>query len=112
MKKCFLIIVTALFLTTALFFTAYDDAAFGEEALPQSRTGEITVRNDSNKDLYISIAGRYQGMVYSGSSGTYRVSYGNHRVDAEWDEGSIYKYVSVSQTYPYNRWDIGQGDIY
>jgi len=73
--------------------------------------GEITVRNDSNKDLYISISGRNQGSVGANQSESFDVRYGNHRVEAEWDGGSIHKYVSIFKSSPHADWYISQDDV-
>lgn len=79
--------------------------------IPASEDGEITVHNDSNRDVYISISGRNQGTVSAGSSETYSVHYGDHRCEAEWNGGSTYKYVKVSRSDPHGHWYINKDDV-
>lgn len=99
-----LIILAFLFL---LLFTSSGASGI----IPVSDEGEITVYNDSHRDLYISIAGKNAGSVSAGSSETFSAPYGDHRCEAEWDGGSTYKYVKISRSDPHGRWYIKKDDV-
>jgi len=98
-------VVLAVLFLFSLVAVILPGGAYAEEE------GEITVHNDSDRDLYIVIAGKNQGTVSSGSSETYSCKYGSHRVTAEWDGGSASKYVTVSKTYPHADVTFSQDDV-
>lgn len=83
----------------------------GAECARAEDEGEITVHNETDRDLYISIAGRNKGVVATGQEETYSCKYGTHRVTAEWEDGSVSKYITVSRTYPSADWYISQDDV-
>ena len=94
----------------SLFLTTFANAD-NSGSYRASRRGEITVHNNSNRDLYISIAGRNQGSVSAGSSDSFTVRYGEHRCEAEWDGGSIHKYIRITKSSPYADWYISKDDV-
>lgn len=109
MKKAFTIIM--ILVLSCVILIAFAGKVNAKYSPFSKRHGEITVRNDSNKELYISISGRNQGAVGANQSESFEVRFGNHRVEAEWDGGSIHKYVSISSSCPRATWCIGQSDV-
>ena len=102
-----IILLASFFL---LLFTS-QSVSGASEIIPASDSAEITVHNDSTRDVYISIGGRNQGTVSAGSSETYSVRYGEHRCEAEWNGGSTYKYVKVTRSDPHGHWYISKDDV-
>lgn len=102
-----------IFLLSFLFLLLFSLHSLSNASgiIPVSDEGEITVYNDSNRDVYISIAGKNQGTVSAGSSETYSIHYGDHRCEAEWNGGSTYKYVKVSRSDPHGYWYIKKDDV-
>jgi len=105
-----IILLTLLF--AAILYGAIMDAS-DLDAYPvaRKRKGEITVYNGTDRDLYITIAGRNQGTVGANQSETYTVKFGNHRVEATWEGGSTHTYISISRSNPSDSWHIKQNDI-
>ncbi len=109
MKHSFWMLMILAFLFLLIFTSSTVSNASG--ITPASDEGEITVYNESTRDVYISIGGRNQGTVSAGSSETYSVHYGEHRCEAEWNGGSTYKYVKVTRSDPHGYWYINKDDV-
>ncbi len=73
-------------------------------------TGTITVCNESLKDLYITIDDRNEGTVDGNSSESFTVKLGEHKICASWDDSSIKKYCTLTESSPDYTWNIGRND--
>jgi len=71
----------------------------------------ITIKNETTHTLYIVIDDFNQGELWPNYSQEYKVTIGEHKVQAYYDDKVISKYIKVSETYPYNDWCIGQSDL-
>jgi len=104
-KFSIVVIIFLLIIAPSLARAGYNNT------VGMSDGGEITVYNNSTRDLYITISGRNEGSVSAGQSETFSVRYGEHRCEAGWDGGSINKYIRVSKTDPRASWYISKDDI-
>lgn len=102
-SRAFLILMITIFLCLLSF--PFTNAMAGDDG------GEITIYNETDKNLYITIADENAGQVDAGMTDTFECGYGEHRVEAEWDGGTIHKYIHVTKTYPNASWTIEQDDV-
>jgi len=73
-------------------------------------TGTITVCNESNKNLYITIDDRNEGPVDKNSSEDFKVKLGEHKICASWDNSSIKEYCTLTESSPDYTWSISKND--
>lgn len=63
--------------------------------------GEVKVCNDSDYEIYVSIAGRNQGRVWKRSSETFKgIKMGSHKVTAEVGNERSNEWVNLSPSSP------------
>ena len=106
MKKNTHLILFTTFVVTFLLVAAMTIKSYSTE-----KKGTITITNDTSKTLYIVIDDYNQGEVWANNSETYRVTIGEHKVQAFYGDKVTSKYIKLSDTYPDDTWCISNSQL-
>jgi|GEM_PF-2179214 len=102
---------THFIIFTALIVTFLFVAGAAMKSQSAEKMGTITVKNETTKTLYIVIDDFNKGEIDPNYSEEYKVTVGEHKVQAYYDDKVISRYIKVSITYPDETWCISQSDL-
>ena len=84
---------------------------FSLQLSAEEHHGTINVKNESSRTIYIVLDDYNQGEIWANYSHEYKVTMGEHKVEAYSGDDKISKYITVSRSYPDAEWCITNNDF-
>lgn len=97
--KSFIFIAFLVFLSLSLQLSA------------EEKKGTITIKNETNKTIYIVLDDYNQGDIWPNYSEEYKVTIGEHKVEAYCGDKKATKYIKILETYPDAEWCVTKNDF-
>jgi len=101
----------AVLLTVLLSLISFTLLQCGDLGAASDEWGSITVRNSSDRDVYITIDGYNQGALGRHDSHTYSVYQGDHTVCAHAENRTVSEDCTLTPSSPHYSWEIGSRDL-
>lgn len=109
MQQQFYIKPTSFLVSVIFIILLFASQVSGEHR--DHRRGNLTIKNETEKTMYIVIDEYNQGEIWSNYSKVYNLRLGEHKIEACYDDKVIRKYIILTESYPDETWCISTSQL-